>query len=402
MWSDEQKGKWLLAHLIDYFRREDKSAWWEYFRVHELENDDLLEERKAIAGLEFVEIRPKEGREKLETHRYKFPTQEISIDEGDELVEVKGEKVGTVRFISNEQQVIDIKKTGAAKDVHPCAVHVPERIDPSVLANALMDLAMTVDEYGLGHTWPHHASKDLLMKRSPALTDGTTGASIKVGEDAQTAAVRVAQNLDRSVLAIQGPPGSGKTYSGAKMILDLARDGKKIGITAVSHKVIRNLTLATLHEAKKVGQKISFVHKVSEVEKDLPEGITEVDSATKAREGLNNGQVVCGTAWLWADQNSREVLDYLFVDEAGQMSLAQVLAASLSAKNLILLGDPQQLDQPQRGAHPEGSDVTALTYLLDGHATMPAGKGLFLETTRRLHPSLCRGVSFGSHCYQPS
>lgn len=392
-WSAEQKAKWLLAHQIEYFRREDKSAWWEYFRVHELDHDELLDERKAITGLEFVEIRPKEGRERVETHRYTFPPQEISIDEGDELVEVKGEKIGSVKFISLAEQFIDIKKTGNTKDVHPHAVHVPERIDPSVLATALMDLAQAVDEYGLDSAWPYHASKDLLMKRSPRLTDGTRGADIRPGEDASTAAIRIAKALDRSVLSIQGPPGSGKTYNGAKMILALASEGKKIGITAVSHKVIRNLTLATLKEAGKTGQKIGFIHKVSETSKDLPDEIQETESAAKAREGLDSGLVVCGTAWLWADANSRETLDYLFVDEAGQMSMAQVLAASLTAKNLILLGDPQQLDQPQRGAHPEGSDIAALTYLLDGHPTMPEGRGLFLEVTRRLHPNICAFTS---------
>jgi uncharacterized protein len=108
---------------------------------------------------------------------------------------------------------------------------------------------------------------------------------------------------------------------------------------------------------------------------------------------LSTGKVGCGTAWLWAGNDSRETLDYLFVDEAGQMSLSHVLAASRATRNLILLGDPQQLEQPQKGSHPEGSDVAALTYLLDGHPTMPEGKGLFLGVTRRLHPAICRFTS---------
>ena len=177
------------------------------------------------------------------------------------------------------------------------------------------------------------------------------------------AAVRIALNLDQSVLAIQGPPGSGKTYTGAKMILALAKAGKKIGITAVSHKVIRNLTEETISLSKRNNQTISFVHKVSSFSDQLPDEITEVDKGDQARDALNAGKVVCGTAWLWAEDASSEKLDYLFVDEAGQMSLSQVLAASRAAKNLILLGDPQQLEQPQKGAHPEGSDVAALTYL---------------------------------------
>jgi len=88
-----------------------------------------------------------------------------------------------------------------------------------------------------------------------------------------------------------------------------------------------------------------------------------------------------------------DTLDYLFIDEAGQMSLSQALAASRAAKNIILLGDPQQLEQPQRGAHPEGSDVAALTHLLEGKKTMPEKRGLFLGMTYRLHPSLCQFTS---------
>src|SRR5687767_8236285 len=103
--------------------------------------------------------------------------------------------------------------------------------------------------------------------------------------------------------------------------------------------------------------------------------------------------VVGGTAWLWADDDAQGQLDYLFVDEAGQMSLAHVLAASRSAKNLILLGDPQQLEQPQKASHPEGADVAALSHLLDGHPTMPDDKGIFLSVTRRLHPRITKFTS---------
>lgn len=392
-WDEEQKVKWLLAHQIEYFRREDKSAWWEFYRVHELEHEDLLDERKAITGLEFVSALPKEGKERNQTHRYRYSPQEISIDEGDDLIEVKGEKIGSVKSISLVNNTIDIKKTARSVDIHPYAVHVSERVDPGALATSLMDLAGAVDDSDLGHSWPYRASKDLLMKRKPKLLDGKDGAYALPGEDLVDTAVRIALNLDQSVLAIQGPPGTGKTYTGAMMIIALVKAGKKIGITAVSHKVIRNLTEATIKLAREQNVKISFVHKVSEESDHLPDEIMEVDRSDKARAALNEKKVVCGTAWLWAEDNSREVLDYLFVDEAGQMSLSQVLAASRASKNLILLGDPQQLEQPQKGSHPEGSDIAALTYLLDGHPTMPEGKGLFLGVTRRLHPAICKFTS---------
>ena len=393
-WTDEQKVKWLLAHQIEYFRREDKSAWWEYFRVHELEREDLLEERKAITGLQFVTELPKDKGERNVTHRYTYPPQELSIEEGDDLVEVQGEDVGSVKAISQETFKLDIKKTGKTVNVHPTSVHVKDVVRPGSLETSLFNFASDVTQYGVDHTWPDHAAKDLLMKRNPKLLDGTEGAFVREGEDTLNAAIRIVLNLERSYLAIQGPPGSGKTYTGARMIIELVKLGKKVGITAVSHKVIRNLSLAIIRESKRLNHPISFVHKVKETSETCPDEITEVKSKSdKVIAGLSEGKVGCGTAWLWAEDSSRETLDYLFVDEAGQMSLSHVLAASRSAKNLVLLGDPQQLEQPQKGAHPEGSDVAALAYLLEGHPTMLAGRGLFLGITRRLHPNICQFTS---------
>jgi uncharacterized protein len=88
-----------------------------------------------------------------------------------------------------------------------------------------------------------------------------------------------------------------------------------------------------------------------------------------------------------------EALDALVVDEAGQMSLANVVAVGGAARNLVLLGDPQQLSQPSRGTHPPGADRSALEHLLDGRATVPPDRGLFLATTWRMHPQVCAFVS---------
>ncbi len=171
--------------------------------MHKLEHDELLDERKAITGLQFVSVLPKTGKERNETHRYSFPSQEASIDEGDKVIEVKGEEIGTIKSITLEHGIIDIKKAGKAVAIHPYSVHVSERIDPGSLQTALMDIANAIDEYGLGHTWPYHATKDLLMKRNPQLVGDQQGAYMKEGEEPVDAAIRIALNLDKSVLAIQ-------------------------------------------------------------------------------------------------------------------------------------------------------------------------------------------------------
>ncbi|HEY5748407.1 MAG TPA: TM0106 family RecB-like putative nuclease [Chryseolinea sp.] len=392
-WTDIHKGKWLLAHLIDYFRREDKSAWWDYFRVHEMDREALLEERKGLAGLDYIGPVITPAKMKVPVHRYSYPPQEVSMDEDDELHEVKGAKIGSVYAIHLSSYTIDIKKTAKTADRHPQAVHVMERIDPGALVTSIMDLANDIIEDGLDNEWPHRAAKHLLLKKKPRLLTPVTGPLLLPNEDPGQGAIRLALQLDKSVLAIQGPPGTGKTHTGADMILALVRAGKKVGVTAVGHKVIRNLLEKVVEHAAKQNLVVNCVHKVTDKSEVAIAGIAEVTKTEEAIQALGQGKIIGGTAWLWADKKAAGALDYLFVDEAGQMSLSQVLAATPSAHNLILLGDPQQLEQPQRGAHPEGSDVAALTYLLDGHQTIPDDRGIFLGITRRLHPNLCTFTS---------
>ena len=391
--TDEHKAKWLLAHQLDYFRREDKSAWWEYFRLHSLQYEDQLDERKAIGALQFIQELPgKAGN--IPTHRYSYPAQEVGLKEGDKLHEVNGKQIGTVVEVHLENNTIDIKKTKETIQLHPVAVHVYDRIGPGSLWTSIMNFAEAVYEDGLDHKGSYHAAKDLLMNRNPRLKDGTDGAEILKGESTADAAIRIALNLDRSILPIQGPPGAGKTYTGAKMIMELAKAKKKVGVTAISHRVITTLFEKVKELADKEQTEIQFAHKISNSKLDyMPDWISQIKDTKKILAALDKGTVVGGTAWLWSSGDMRDSVDYLFIDEAGQMSLSQALAACAGARNIVLLGDPQQLEQPQKGAHPEGSDIAALTYLLGGKPTMPERKGLFLSTTHRIHPAITKFTS---------
>jgi uncharacterized protein len=179
------------------------------------------------------------------------------------------------------------------------------------------------------------------------------------------------------------------------MILALAREGKRVGVTAVSHKVIENLLREVLKAASEAGAPLQAIHKDKAGRKgEAPvEGIEKVDDNAGAAAGLRAGKIAGGTTWFWSRDDMIESVDYLFVDEAGQMSLAHALAAGRSARNIILLGDPQQLEQPQKGAHPEGAEVAALVHVLEGRKTIPDESGLFLDETWRLHPAICRFTS---------
>jgi uncharacterized protein len=390
-WRPVERARWLLAHQLDYFRREDKCAWWEFFRIHELGHEDLLDERKAVSGLEFDAEAG--GTAKCPIHRYRFPSQEIAFDEGDQLYEVGGDPIGTVSAIDQSLHTLAIKKRADAAARHPIAVLVNERVSPQPVDGALFQLARSVADNGVDGAGPYRAARDLLLKRRPRLKADEGGPLRKPGEDVVSAAIRLASSLDQGVLPIQGPPGTGKTYIAARMIAALASSGKRVGVTAVSHKVIRNLLERVLEAAAKRKAPTAAVHKVSKVSGDTPAGLEEVTDNNSAREGLDAGKVLGGTTWLWARDEMAQSVDYLFVDEAGQMSLAHALAAGRSARNLVLLGDPQQLEQPQRGAHPEGAEVAALVHVLDGRETIADDMGLFLDETWRLHPRICEFTS---------
>ena len=391
-WSPLDQAQWLLAHQLEYFHREDKCAWWEFFRIHELDPDELLDERKAVCGLSFVG-EDGGGTPKCPIHQYQYPPQEAALTVGNELHEVGGDAIGKVTAIDQSQRILAIKKRAAAAAHHPFAVLVNERVTPHPVDWAHLQFAQSVAENGVDSTGSYRAARDLLLKRSPRLHDAVDGQLRAPDEDIIDAAVRLVRSLDHGVLPIQGPPGTGKTYAGARMIVQLAREGKRIGVTAVSHKVIRNLLEAVLAEAAKAGEPLEAIHKVSKRSEDETDGLIETTKNDEACAGLDARRVLGGTTWLWARDDMIESVDYLFVDEAGQMSLAHTLAAARSARNLVLIGDPQQLEQPQRGAHPEGAEVAALVHLLDGAETISADRGIFLDVTWRLHPEICAFTS---------
>lgn len=394
--SDDDHAGRLLAHLLDYFRREEKSAWWEFFRLRDLDDHRLLVERKAVAGLAYVETVPAtSGR--LPIHRYRFPEQEMAVRVGHRVCAPGGVDVGQVQAVDLANRTLDLRKRGDTIDFHPPAVFSKEVVGSRPLDTSLLQLGRSVVEHGIDGEGPHRAARDLLLRRPPRRASSQArpeSAPLRLADEPLlTAAYRLVDEMDGGVLPVQGPPGTGKTYLGARLIVHLVRQGKRVGVTAVSHKVIRNLLEKALAAAAEQGVTLEAAHKPGskrpgEPVAELPEGLIESRKTDLALAQVGE-RVVGGTAWLWANDQACDLLDVLIVDEAGQMSLAHVLAAARSARNLVLLGDPQQLEQPQKGTHPQGADAAALEHLLDGRPTLPPHRGLFLDQTWRLSPTLC-------------
>ena len=415
--TPEQAAIHTLAHLLEFHRREDKAPWWEYYDLQKKTDEELLDESDGLAGLEFLERVPPLPRERTPVDRYRFPKQETSVRAGDDVHATlpDGRKVGSVVRIDMIARTVDIKKSQKYGTGHPTAVFRHKMVSAPLQAESLFRLGTWVADHGMTAPGPYRAGRDLLLRLSPRFGGGgrETGSGRepklpstlplpfedaadlrRPGESGLDAARRLVCSLDHSVLGIQGPPGSGKTLTGARMILDLVAQGGKVGVCATGHEVIRNLLERVCSLAEDEGARVRCAHKPDEMADD-PGAIHEVKDNKAALALLTDhrADVLGGTAWLWSREEFGESVDVLFVDEAGQMALANVLAIAQAAKSVVLLGDPRQLDHPIKGSHPEGTEVSALEYLLQGELTIRPDRGIFLEETWRLHPSICAVTS---------
>lgn len=403
--DDPDHPRWLMAYLVDFHKREENAEWWEYYRLQELSADELLDERQAIVGLALVErvdvVRNKRTQKPTGSviDRYHYPAQDVEIRAKASLKLQDGGAFGEVITHLRTARVLDVKKGPTRAETHPAAVFASDVISSKPLQLAVMRLAGRLADAGAADD-PRlsQAGLELLYRRPPRLHHGTFDSL--PGESAQQFAVRIVTDLDRTTLAIQGPPGAGKTYVGAEMIRALLRAGRKVGITAVSHKVIRNLMDEVMAQSERAGESVRGAVKVSEAAAEQVDGtaspsVPEISTNDEALGALatNQVQVIGATAWLWAREDAAHAVDVLVVDEAGQMSLGNVLAVAQAAESLVLLGDPQQLEQPQKATHPDGVGVSALQYVLGAHDTMPPARGIFLPTTWRMSPRICTFTS---------
>jgi predicted RecB family nuclease len=382
--SQEQQGRWLLANVLDWHRREKKAVWWEYFRLSALSAEELIDERSAVSGLGFVQSVG--GTTKAPVHRYNFPIQDTDLRGGEELRSCGGDAFGKLEDISFDDRTVDIKKRKDTAGQHPEAIFAHKVISTNEQADALVRIGEWVASHGISGRGEFEAARHLLLRVPPYLGNNPMR---RADQSVLEAAVRIAPKLG-GVLPIQGPPGAGKTFIGARMICELVRGGARIGISANSHKVIRNLVDEVLKVADERGLELSAIQKVTDPEQGQGRLVCTTRNSDLFDALGTSCLVGAGTTWLWARPEARQTLDVLFVDEAAQMSLANVLAISHASASVVLLGDPRQLEQPMQGSHPEGTDVSALDHLLAGEQTTHGGRGLFLEETWRLHPDICR------------
>ena len=388
-----QHARWLLAQLLSWHRREEKSYWWRYFYLMEdLTDEERVAEREPIGRLELIGRVGESARSII--YRYRFPEQEYAVEiDGKVCDPATGSSPGTVVAIDAAACTLDLRRGPKTDGPHPTSLVPYDRVDTKPLRESLLRIGEWVADNGMEGPGDYAAARELLMRRPPRIDTGEP--LCRDDETALDAAVRVSPLLDGSWLGVQGPPGSGKTYLGAEVAVELVRRGLKVGVTANSHRVIGHLLDKIAERAAEHGVDVRIGQKTDAAGDCTSDAAKPYGKYEQLLEALEAGEahVVGGTAWLWSRPEFAGSVDVLIVDEAGQLALANTVAVSGAARNLVLLGDPQQLDQPLKGTHPPGAEASALSHVLAGAATMPPELGLFQERTRRLHPDLCRFTS---------
>lgn len=394
--DDDQQGRWLLAQLLGWHRREARPEWWAWFDRLERTDEELVNDRESLGEITFVGVVDDLGRSAV--YRYAFdPTQEHKWKVGDSPRDPRSQKgAGEIVALDLGGGTVDLKRGKAGGWEHPTSLVPPPPIDNKVPRDAVERLAAAVVEHPAGDPPRHRAALDLLRRRPPRVFDVEPGAPLqRPGEPGSDAVCRLVPRLLGACLAVQGPPGSGKTWTGAALVVDAVRRGTRVGITAQSHSAIGNLLEEVVKRAAAEGQAVRIVQKATEQQRCRADGVVCTEKNEAVDEALRMGDVdvVAGTAWLFARPELDGTLDLLVVDEAGQRSLADVLAVSGAATDLVLLGDPQQLAQVSKGTHPPGAERSALQHVLDGHPTVPVDRGVFLDRSFRMHPDVCGFVS---------
>jgi uncharacterized protein len=399
--TPEQQGRWLLAGLLDWHRREGKPQWWDHYRLAEASLEELVTDGTALGELVFDADLGRMAKSAL--HRYRFdPAQETKIVEGKHAIALSPRADGpweqaTVLVVALDPLAGTVELKRNAGSPHPLALIPTKPYGPEPMRGALGRLADHVTARGIEGSGPFRAARDLVLRELPRIDGVARGAALAAADDDQTAvARRLGLGLDSTVLALQGPPGTGKTYTAARMILDLVERRKRVGVTAQSHRVIANLLEAVRDAAAEEGRQVRIAQRTDNGD-EAPdgEGIERIGSPDAARDGLaaRTWDVVGGTSWLWSREDMAGAIDTLFVDEAGQLSLATVCAVAGAAGSVVLLGDPNQLPQVSQGTHPEGAAASALEHLVGDAKTIAPERGLLLGTTYRLHPDVNAFIS---------
>lgn len=388
--SDLPEGRQaMLFDLAYYHRREDKPAWWAIFDSLSKETEELIEDLDCIGGLEpdgpVVPVKRSFARS------FRFPEQETKLRAAERqnatVPTAEGFVGATVTEIDRAARRLTVK-VGPGKEelLHTLtSIHPAGPLDTSTLHAAVRDAI--ADQSG---PKAFRAVDDLLSRAAPRFRSGPRD-DVLDGRDPVEGTIDAVLDMDGTVLPIQGPPGTGKTFVAARAILALVRAGRRVAVASTSHEAVRNVLMGMIAAHEWDDPDLTVAHRLSEDE--YPADSPVHRAFGNDDPALGTAKVVGGTAFYFSRPENRQAFDTIFVDEAGQVGLANMVALATAAKNVVLVGDPRQLPQVVQGSHPHPAGLSCLDWMLGEHHTVPPDRGIFLPVTRRMHPAVCRFIS---------
>jgi predicted RecB family nuclease len=393
-WEEKDYLNELVYFLADFHRREDKPGYWAFFTRIEMTDDEAVEDPECLGALRADKSNPPVVDKRSYIYTYTIPEQDSKITTGANCVRVGVASSDPLNNLEIDEEYATAKfryamKRAALPDIISIGPSGP--LNNKNLRAALRRFA----ESYIAGDGRYKAVSDLLQRNMPGIKGVRKGDPIvDESEDILQQTINRIENLSQSCISIQGPPGSGKTHTGSHVIVSLLKKGFRVGVTSNSHKVIHNLLYKVEEVAGKDGFIFSGAKKSNKDNEDSLFNGRMIEDVFDYDDIENGGhQLVAGTAWLYSRMGMDRLLDYLIVDEAGQVSLGNLAAMGTSAKNIVLLGDQMQLGQPVQGVHPGDSGLSTLDYLLQGKATVPPEMGIFLPKTWRMHPDVCGFIS---------
>ena len=389
--------KEIITSIIGYYNRENKPEWREYFDRKHLTDDELIDDPTCIGNMHIFGSQVQEKRSLIYT--YKYEDQEFKIKAGKEATlannldpEIK-DRAGSIISIDHDKKIVTIKRgtsQGRLQDNISIGPPPPFKTD-KLEASTYKFIDSVIEKKN-----KYNALISILLKQNPKIKGIKEGDKIIKTHDFTSEIPKIISNLDNSYIYIQGPPGTGKTTQASNAIVELLKSNKKIGITANSHKVIHNL----LDKIENISSGVPFrgLKMGRSTDEDTIYNSQHIKTSSNEKDfidGLNsnNTLIYAGTKYHFSSSYYDSKLDYLFIDEAGQVSLADIIAIGSVAKNIVLIGDQLQLGQPIKGSHPGESGKSILDFLLEGKDTIPAHRGIFLNKTYRLNSKINEFIS---------
>ena len=392
----------LLSDVVGFYNREQKPSWRQFFDRKDFSDEELIDDRECIGNMKLVsQFQDKRSFE----YKYIFPEQEYKLKKGRSVIIAnnndpeRADYAGTIQALDQINRTIVLRK-GISKEQKqlPRTLSIGEKVMEQSRFNNLNQNIYNFCENILENKKGYEALKSFLNRDIPNIKGIKPGSKIINSENFDIEIPDIISRLNSSYIFLQGPPGTGKTFQSGNAIVELIKNKKRIAITANSHKVIHNL----LERVEKIAKKQNVLFNGLKMgnpdnEDTFYKGkLIKTDKNEKHYiDGLKEREILlyAGTKYHLSQWYYRSKIDYLFIDEAGQISLADLIALGGIAKNIILVGDQQQLKQPSQGNHPGSSGTSVLDYLLEGKDTVEPEKGIFLNRTFRMHPNINSFVS---------